>query len=59
MKSMSPKLVVSAVASTLAMAAFAIAPPHVDQGARSDASSSPMTAQLPAPALTLPALLRR
>ena len=58
MTKMSPKLILSALASTLAMAAFAINPPAVDHDARPGAGMSPAMAELPAPTPALPSLLR-
>jgi len=54
---MSSQLIVSAVASTLAMAAFALTAPAAEHGARSGASMVPVMAELPAPP-ALPSLLR-
>ena len=55
----SPKLIISAVASTLAMAAFAIGAPTVEAQAQGGASIVPAMAELPAPTFALPSLLRR
>jgi hypothetical protein len=57
MRKMSSQLIVSAVASTLAMAAFALTAPAAEHGARSGASMVPVMAELPAPP-ALPSLLR-
>ena len=59
MPKMSPKLILSAVASTLAMAAFAIGAPAVEQRAQGGAGIVPAMAELPAPTFALPSLLRR
>ena len=49
----------SAVASTLAMAALALGAPHVEQLARGGAGSSPLEAGLLPPSFALPYLLPR
>ena len=57
MRKMSSQLIVSAVASTLAMAALALTAPAVEHELPSGASMVPVMAELPAPT-SLPALLR-
>ena len=59
MPKMSSKLMFSAAASTLAMAALALGAPGVQQAAYDGAGSSPLEAGLPAPQLALPYLLPR
>jgi hypothetical protein len=56
---MSPKLIFSAAASTLAMAALALVAPSVQDVAHNGAGSSPIEAELPAPSFALPYLLPR
>jgi len=57
MRKMSSQLIVSAVASTLAMAALALTAPAVEHESPSGAGMVPVMAELPAPT-SLPALLR-
>ena len=59
MSRMSPKLLVSALASTIAMAAFAVGAPDSQSDAHESAGSSPIMATMPAPSFALPALLPR
>jgi hypothetical protein len=59
MPKMSSKLMFSAAASTLAMAALALGAPQVEFAAQNGAGSSPLEAGLPAPSLALPYLLPR
>ncbi len=54
MTKMSPKLILSALASTIAMAAFAIGAPSVQYDTQRGASTGPAMAELPVPAFTLP-----
>ena len=56
---MSTKLIVSATASTLAMAALALGAPSMSHSAHDGAGSSPIEAGLPAPSFALPYLLLR
>ena len=56
---MSLKLIISAAASTLAMAALAIGAPGVRHSAHDGASLSPAIAGVPAPSVTLPFFLPR
>jgi hypothetical protein len=59
MRKMSPKLIFSAAASTVAMAALALVAPSVQDVAHNGAGSSPLEAGLPAPSFALPYLLPR
>ncbi len=59
MTKMSPKLIISALASTLAMAAFAIAAPVAEHNAQHGASMNPVMAGMPAPTFALPSSLGR
>jgi hypothetical protein len=59
MQKMSSKLMFSAVASTLAMAALALGAPSVEYSARESAGWSPLEAGMPAPSLATPYLLPR
>ena len=59
MPRMSSKLTISAVASTLAMAALALGAPGMQPTGHNGAGSSPLEAGLPAPSFALPYLLPR
>ncbi|WP_188644646.1 hypothetical protein [Tsuneonella deserti] len=54
MPKMSPQLMLSAAASVLAMAAFAVSGPGGDRDLTLGAGASPIMASLPAPSFSLP-----